>query len=422
MQNTHCLASLEPLESRRLLSVTVYNNGGTLYIEGDANNNWISVSRSGGLLWVNIVGDPYVHHFNEDYVYDIHIRGGAGNDTLAISPGITEDAEIWGGPGADYIVGGGGYNDLYGHGVGTGIHDEANDDNAADILVSGQGDSDLWGQGGNDHLYTDNYAVSGTDLLAGGDGNDTFYTRGHDGFAYVVGEAGNDKLIPYESATQEVIFSGGSGASDRVDYRDWNQAIYAKPDGSTMSGRRYGGARLHEIGSDVETIDGTDYGDHFSGTSNTNAFFGWGGNDYIFGHGGADLLVGGDGDDHIWGGDGNDVISGNDGNDTLRGEDGNDTIRGNTGNDTIYGGAGNDSLYGDEDHDTIHGDAGNDLLVGGHGSDVLWAWDGVFANDVVYGDNIDGTGGGNFLDVAYLNMWQGWWDPAYGVESITFGL
>jgi Ca2+-binding RTX toxin-like protein len=414
-------AMMERLECRKLMSVSAYTTGWTLVVDGDSANNWISVERSSGVLWVKLYGSgggQSVYHVSDDSVDEIQLRGGSGNDILTVSHSITDSVTIWGGAGEDYIVGGGGYNSLAGHGFGTGSYSGSNDDGSDDILVSGSGDSELWGQDGNDEFYTDNYAVSGLDFLFGGDGDDSFYIRGKDHNAYALGEAGNDRLIPSQSATQHVQFDGGAGW-DYVNYRAWTQAVYVRPNGLNDSGLRYG-TRRQQIGDDVEYIDGTDYDDHFSGTNNANTFYGYGGNDLIYGYSGNDVLLGHDGNDTIYAGGGDDFVYGGNDDDTLFGDAGNDTVYGTDGNDYLRGGDGNDQLYGENDSDNIYGDAGNDLLVGGSGSDFLVAHDGVFGNDTIFGDEINGTHSSGWWDVAYVDRFNYLTDLCIGVETITF--
>lgn len=53
--------------------------------------------------------------------------------------------------------------------------------------------------------------------------------------------------------------------------------------------------------------------------------------------------------------------------------------------------------------------------------DYLVSHDGVFGNDIIFGDNKDGTGAGSGVwDVAYID--SGWPLPdfTFGVESISF--
>jgi Ca2+-binding RTX toxin-like protein len=324
-----------------------------------------------------------------------------------------------GGRGGDYLKAGGGQTELWGHGnwAGSADHDPATDDAAADMLVSGKGYSIHYGQKGNDSHYTDTNAVSGYDVMYGGEGNDTFYVSGHGNHAYAFGENGSDSFRPSQAATQGSSFYGGGGW-DSTSYRNWTQAVYVRPDGATLSGLR-SGARLNYLQADVEFVEGTEYGDYFSGSEGANTFYGWGGNDLMFGNGGNDLLVGQSGSDSLYGDNGADYLVGDAGNDFLYGGNDNDTVYGNAGSDDIHGGAGNDQLYGQEDSDWIYGDAGNDTLVGGAASDYLVSNDGIFGNDRIYGDNIDGSGGFGSFDIAYIDRMLFIQDNVSGVESVS---
>jgi Ca2+-binding RTX toxin-like protein len=68
--------------------------------------------------------------------------------------------------------------------------------------------------------------------------------------------------------------------------------------------------------------------------------------------------------------------------------------------------------------DTVAG-AGRDTLVGGAGSDYLHSHDGLFGNDRIDGDNMDGSGGFGSFDVAYVDRTWIFQDNATGVESVT---
>jgi Ca2+-binding RTX toxin-like protein len=416
---------LELLEQRRLFAVTAYEYGGTLEIKGDNANNWISVERSAGLIWVNLYsGGSTVNlfHGDETHIWEIHLQGGGGNDILTVGSSITRPVTIWGGAGADYMVGGGGYSDLYGHGVGSASsgHSESSDDSAADTLISGSGDAWMHGQKGNDIFYTDTFGTSANDFMFGDDGHDTFYVRGHDAKAYAIGGAGNDRLVPYQSATQNVEFEGGSG-TDHLDYAAWTAAVYVTPNGLNNSGLRYG-TRRQLINTDVEVVYGTNHSDHFSGTNSANWFYANGGNDLIYGYGGGDYLVGFEGNDTIYAGGGADFVHGGFGDDVLWGEHGNDSVYGSAGADQIRGGADNDQLYGEGGTDWIYGDAGSDLMVGGDNSDYFESHDGGYGNDVIYGNNMDGTGSGT--DVAYIDrmLYNGSFigDAVFGLENVVW--
>lgn len=413
----------ETLENRKMFSVTADAFHETLYVWGDANNNGISVEKSGANLVVKqyVGGQGYQQLFSasDAYVKQVRVYGYAGADTISIADNVTDPATVYGGKGGDWIKGGGGQSDLWGHGdwAGNADHSQASDDGAADTIVSGKGYATHHGQKGDDTLITDENAASGYDVMMGGDGNDRFYVNGHGNTAYAFGEAGADSFVAKQSSTQTAVFNGGAGW-DRADYTAWTAAVYVRPDGATLSGA-LAGDRHQYIGSDVEFVEGTSKADLFSGTAADNTFYGHGGDDTMYGNGGADTLAGMDGNDKLFGGAGNDILIGGAGNDTLSGGDGDDSAYGGVGNDDIHGGAGNDKLYGQGDADWIYGDAGGDLLVGGSGADYLVTHDGVLANDLVRGDNEDGSGAAGFLDVAYVDKGKLFGDITIGVESVT---
>ncbi|QOV88783.1 calcium-binding protein [Humisphaera borealis] len=417
----------ETLENRKLFAVTASAFHDTLYVWGDNNQNGLSVEKQG----TDLVVKKYVgggHAGYEEFfrvaasdVSYIRMYGYDGADTMTVADNVTEEATLMGGKGGDYLKGGGGMSYLWGHGnfAGDPNHGPTSDDSAADILVSGKGYAVHYGQKGNDSFYTDNTAGSGYDVMNGGDGNDNFNISGSGNTAYAFGEAGNDTFTATQAATQNASFYGGAGY-DTVDYSAWTSAVYVSPNGTDYSGLRYG-TRRHVIQSDVEAVKGGSAGDYFNGSSGNNTFYGNAGNDTMYGNAGADILLGGAGNDSLYGGSGNDFVNGEAGNDTLYGDSGDDDLFGGTGQDDMHGGSGNDDLYGEADSDWLYGDSGNDTLVGGTGADYLVSHDGVFGNDIIFGDNKDGTGAGSGVwDVAYID--SGWPLPdfTFGVESISF--
>ena len=79
------------------------------------------------------------------------------------------------------------------------------------------------------------------------------------------------------------------------------------------------------------------------------------------------------------------------------------TIKGGSSIDTIYGGAGNDSILGNNGNDKLFGDAGNDKLLGGNGADTLTGGKG---NDTLTGGAgadvfVYATGDGNDVITDY---------------------
>jgi len=415
--------SLESLESRRLMAVTASAFHNTLYVWGDAGNNGISVEKSGLNLVVKqyVSGSGYVPLFTADPSYNVSqvlVMGYAGADTISIADAVTQTTTVYGGPGADWIKGGGGTNYLWGHGNWaadpSGAHDPATDDAAADTLIGGKGYNVMLGQRGNDTMMssmTTETTPSANDEMYGGSGNDVFITNGT-GTAYCNGQAGADEFRPGQN---QLAYLSGGADSDVVNYAIFGTGVYAKRDGVTPSGAR-SGARNQRILGDVEMVVGTPYADYFSGTDTTDIFRGGGGADQMWGNGGNDALLGDDGDDVIHGGDGNDSIYGNNGNDAIYAEGGDDQVWAGAGNDWLFGSDGNDSLYGEDGNDWIQGDAGNDRMVGGTGADTIYAVDSN-ALDSVYGDNFDGTGAGPG-DVAYVDHLWIFSDATHGVESV----
>ncbi|WP_238366487.1 Hint domain-containing protein [Mesobacterium pallidum] len=107
---------------------------------------------------------------------------------------------------------------------------------------------------------------------------------------------------------------------------------------------------------------------------------------------------------------------------------GGDLIDAGAGNDTIDGGGGNDTIAGRDGDDRLIGGTGNDLLIGGDGDDTF-AFAAGFGHDTVYGDNTDGTPGGNsdMLDFSAMSAnvtvtFTGWEDgtASAGADSLTF--
>lgn len=122
--------------------------------------------------------------------HEVHIFGGAGNDTLSgtrgtdVLDGKDGNDILTGGTGDDALDGGAG-NDILRGGDGN------------DALVGGQGDDTLEGAAGDDLLSGD----AGDDLLRGGDGDDRLQ-----------GGAGND-LLEGGAGVDTAVFSG-----NRTDY------------------------------------------------------------------------------------------------------------------------------------------------------------------------------------------------------------
>ncbi|MEX2170785.1 MAG: RHS repeat-associated core domain-containing protein [Pirellulales bacterium] len=156
---------------------------GSVEIYGTAGNDAISLSNGGvshsglGEIEIDLSGALEVHVFaeegddvvtaTEDFIANLEVYGGAGNDYLVGGAGADEiDGEagadmIYGGDGIDALDGGSGNDTLYG---------EAGED----VLSAGAGDDWLYGGDGNDTLVGD----AGNNVLEGGDGDDAYSGAG----------------------------------------------------------------------------------------------------------------------------------------------------------------------------------------------------------------------------------------------------
>jgi Ca2+-binding RTX toxin-like protein len=282
------------------------------------------------------------------------IKGGNGDDIVAIGPGAGTGHAIDGGLGHDTVsyasaaapvrvqIGGGGTDTIGGDVesiTGTGGDDELVGSSAGNVLRGG---------GGNDRLV----AGDGGDSLLGGDGDDVLDAGAGDD--RLDGLAGNDRLDGGAGADG---LDGGTGGDqlrggpdrDRVSYYGDSYYSYYYDDeyyglggsssGSTTSpagvtlildDRANDGAAGEgdDVGSDIEVITGSAGDDTIVAGAVDNQ---------IEGYGGKDRIEGGDGDDKIGGGAGDDVIGGGAGKDELRGGGDNDQIDGGPGEDLAIG-------------------------------------------------------------------------------------
>ena len=106
----------------------------------------LSPLEAGGGICTHEEGSPHELTCEAKAIGGFEANGGAGNDSIIISPKITVPATLRGGPGRDRLRAGGG----------------------PDKIVGGSGNDQLLGEGGNDWLF----GGAGEDLLIGGTGND----------------------------------------------------------------------------------------------------------------------------------------------------------------------------------------------------------------------------------------------------------
>ena len=387
------------------------------YVDVEGNQKQQEVSDienlRGSEHWDNLVGTNGPNRL-EGLGGDDHLIGLGGNDVLdggsgwdGLSGGTGNDV-LHGDSGDDELSGGPGMDELYG----------GKDD---DFLNGGPGNDMLYGGPGNDYLEDYLDFADGDDELNGGAGDDKLL--GHTGADVLIGGPGSDTAsYLYSDAGVEirlysVLETGGRGGTAEGDVFAGRQSINYR-DSS-------GNIRQTEI-SDIENLEGSNYGDTLVGDVGANVLYGRGGHDVLDGRDGDDILEGGRGADQLRGGAGEDVASYSDSeegviiylyNSTILGGDAegdtfigmktieyvdtegnrqeitvpdiehlvgsykNDRLSGTYGTNILYGNAGDDRLNGEEGDDLLFGGAGYDHIRGGEGADLL---SGGPDNDVIY--------------------------------------
>ena len=162
---------LQPLESRRLLSVTLAD--GVLTVTGTDNADQLGVGRSATMIVVNDNGSS--SEWDPTLVTSIVINALGGNDQVAVVRPVAKPITANGGAGDDALRGSAGRERLNGDagadrlfGGGGGDLLDGGDDN--DILVGGAGPDRMLGGNGDDRFDA---VDRDHDLLDGGDGEDS---------------------------------------------------------------------------------------------------------------------------------------------------------------------------------------------------------------------------------------------------------
>ncbi len=333
--------------------------------------------------------------------------GNAGNDTLR---GGFGDDTLDGGAGADLLDGGGGTGDAAtndgsdtvinvenvtttGGGAdahldsgklivtGTAGADNINilgDGSSVHVTINGAVDQSfslsgffvlqIDALGGNDNIHIEGFSIgdgSGYIDLSAGAGDDVVLIKSVAfprlaGYAFVRGDAGNDRLMLQDLDWQDgqLSISGGEG----------NDSLFGSDSRELLQGD--GGNDSLNGGGGNDTLDGGSGGDTLKGGAGLDTL------DYSARTGNLTIGPGtladdGEAREHdnvatdvetILGGSGNDSIKGTGGDNLLIGNGGNDTLLGLDGNDTLEGDAGADRLDGAGGDDTARNDA-NDTLI-----------------------------------------------------------
>ena len=364
--------ALEPLEDRRLMTVTLAQTGSILNITGDVRNDIVDLyelrttnSPHADLLqvvWRDNGGHGGVGQYAASALTKIVFHGGAGDDALrnvfnpsgapvftnpAYTPGVPvlvsmlPVIEAYGGTGNDILFGG----------------------PKNDLLYGGDGTDTLVGNYGNDRLD----GGQGNDALHGGPDDDTYVFNNT---SYGGGSIGVDTVTELANAgTDKLYFAGYMNRAVRVDLAST----------ATQSVNSFLRLRLSS-GATIENVHGTFYDDVIRGNSLDNYLYGSDGDDTLYGMAGNDTLDGSYHDDRLYGGEGVDTLYGGNGTDTLHGDNGNDRLYGQNHNDRLYGDGGNDTLDGGSGNDGLFGGGGHDTLRGGTGADRMLVWDALFSD------------------------------------------
>jgi Ca2+-binding RTX toxin-like protein len=252
------------------------------------------------------------------------IYGTNNEDTIDGADGVTNkkdvifgldgDDTIYGLGGDDVMKGGGGADTFYG---GSGF-DEVNYTDSAETVIVDLSTGMASGGAEGDIFYSiENLTGSlKSDQFTGNGLANTL--RGLGGVDHLRGLGGPDVL---EGGEGWDLLEGGSGADQLSGGADFDFASYqASPAGVVVSlqhGAAMKGDAEGDMLSGIESLQGSQFGDHLYGDDNDNWIWASGGDDVLKGYGGDDELDGGADDDTLIGGTGRDVLEGDDGADTF---------------------------------------------------------------------------------------------------------
>jgi Ca2+-binding RTX toxin-like protein len=431
-------------------TVEVIDGGaGVNVIAGTSSSDTIDLSattvRNIASIDAGAGNDTVTGTSNDDVIiggagYD-RLYGGLGNDTFLINGTDTAYDTFNGGDGIDTILGGAGDDTIR-------LYNYSGAD-TVEVIDGGAGVNVIAGTSSSDTIDLSTTTVSNIAMIDAGAGNDTVTGTSNDdviiggaGYDRLYGGLGNDTFLINGTDSAYDAFNGGLGVD----------SILGGAGDDTIRFYNYSGADTVEVidgGAGVNVIAGTSSSDTLdlssTAVSNIAMIDAGAGNDTVTGTSNDDIILGGAGYDRLNGGLGNDtfLINGTDSAyDSFNGGDGLDTILGGAGDDTIRfynysgvntievidggagvniiagtsssdmidlstttvsniamidAGAGNDTVMGTGNDDTILGGAGYDRLTGGAGNDVL-----------VGGSNNDTLVTGNGTDTVMFNRTDGW--------------
>ena len=302
--------TVELLETRRMLSVSLNNATKVLTIQGDDK----PANFANDTISVDVVGNNYkvtdngtVTLFLKTKVAKIVAFGNAGQgDVIKISSAVTIPTELHSG----------------------------GDFEPAGLLQGGSGP---------DVIFLD--GVRG--LAKGGAGNDTFVVFGDEN-GVDCGD-GNDKIIVSEDWGGDNGWTGGNG-NDTLDYSEVNVPLIIR---NGTSGNWNPDLGNNPVGDD-DNVNGFEI---FYGGQQSDLMTGNHRDNYMYGGPGDDTILGGDANDHLYGGSGEDNLFGQAGNDYLQGDGNSDFLDGGSGIDAHFGNNGND-VFNLEDGNVDYADGG----------------------------------------------------------------
>ncbi|MFP2927537.1 M91 family zinc metallopeptidase [Pyxidicoccus sp. 3LG] len=213
--------------------VTTDRSGRTVVDLGTGNNDaQVSNTADGGL---SITSDGRTVTLTAEQAKNAVIRGGEGNDRIAVDADVKANLRIEGGNGSDTLVGGAGNNTL----VGGAGDDYIQGGSGNDRIVGGAGRDVMYGLGGNDTMQ----GGADRDYIDGGTGDDNVH--GGSGNDQVMGGRGNDTL---NGGVGDDVVAAGEG-KDTVSGGAGSDTLYTQTDDTVT------GTKKDRVGDTVTNVN-----------------------------------------------------------------------------------------------------------------------------------------------------------------------